>query len=80
MIHKNMLISILGISAVIRKNNVHVNVVHVMVEFKWKVSPKNVLVKKNPIKKNDNSANASLKYAIVNTPAVCINCIGIVIP
>lgn len=52
------------------KNIVHVNVVHVIVEFKWNVSPKNDLTKKNPTKKNDNSANASLKYAITNTPAV----------
>ena len=62
------------------KNDVHVNVVHIIVEFKWYTSPKNVLVKKNPTRKNDNSVNASLYIAIANTPAVCINWIGIVIP
>ena len=70
----------LGISDVIIKNIVHVNVVHAIVEFKWNVSPRNVLTKKKPIKKNDNYANAWLKYAIKNTPAVCINWSGIVIP
>ena len=70
----------LGINHVTRKNKVQVNVVHVIVEFKWNVSPRKDLTKKNPIKKNDNSAKASLKYAITNTPAVCISCRGIVIP
>lgn len=70
----------LGINFVIIKNSVQVKVVHVTVEFKWNVSPKKERVKKNPIKKNESSANALLKYAIVNTPTVCINCIGIVIP
>ena len=71
---------ILGINHVIKKNNVQVNVVHVIVEFKWNVSPKKLLVKKKPIKKNDSSANASLKHAIAKTPSVWNNCIGIVIP
>ena len=63
----------LGINHVIKKNNVQVNVVHVIVEFKWNVSPKKLLVKKKPIKKNANSANASLKHAIATTPAVWNN-------
>ena len=42
-------------------------------EFKWNVSPRSERVKKNPIKKNDSSAKASLKYAITNTPIVWIN-------
>ena len=36
-IHKNTLIYILGISNVTKKNDVHVNVVHITVEFKWNV-------------------------------------------
>lgn len=52
--HSNTLIYILGIKYVIIKNIVHVNVVHVIVEFRWNVSPRKVLTKKNPIKKNDN--------------------------
>lgn len=70
----------LGIRYVITKNIVHVNVVHVIVEFKWNVSPRKVLTKKKPIKKNDSSAKALLKYAITNTPAVWISCSGMVIP
>lgn len=69
-IHKSTLMYILGINLVIIKNMVHVNVVHVIVEFKWNVSPRKERVKKKPIKKNESSANASLKYAIINTPAV----------
>ena len=69
----------LGINHVTRKNKVQVNVVHVIVEFKWNVSPKKLLVKKKPIKKNDNSTNAWLKHAIATTPAVWKSCNGIVI-
>lgn len=78
--HKNALMYMLGINAVIKKNSVHVHVVHVIVELKWNVSPKNDLVKKNPSRKNDSSANESLKYAITNTPILWINCKGIVMP
>ena len=59
---------------------VQVNVVHAIVELRWNVSPRNVLTKKKPIKKNDSSANAWLKYAIINTPADWISWSGMVMP
>ena len=51
--HKNTLTYILGIKAVIIKKAVQVNVVHIIVEFKWYVDPRKVLVKKKPTKKNE---------------------------
>ena len=71
---------ILGTNAVIIKNEVQVNVVHITVECKWNVSPKKLLVKKNPIRKKASSEKASLNTAMTTTPIVCISWIGTVIP
>lgn len=68
--HKNTLTYILGIKAVIIKKAVQVNVVHIIVEFKWYVDPRKVLVKKKPTKKNESSAKALLNIAIAITPVL----------
>ena len=70
--HKRTLMYILGINFVIIKNMVHVNVVHVIVEFKWNVSPKKERVKKN-LEREQASKEWEKRPHIIYTPIIfCI--------